>query len=320
VTLKILFLAASALIAAPVLAQSNPTLDQRVGKVEKQLKAVQRKVFPNGEPIEPETGPAAAVPGGAPVQSPIADLTARVDAIEKSLAALTGQVETQGNRIRTLEDQMKAQAAAAAPPPDAATAGPVTGDTAEPVPPPAIEIAQPPATRPGATQTSNRSATTRPSPTATAAAARTTAARAQAVAAIEIPATGDAAEDSYSYAFRRFQAQLFPEAEAQLKDYATKYPRGKRISFARNLLGRAYLDDGKPALASMAFLDNYQKNAQGERAAESLSWLGTSLVRLGKKPDACRVYDEFDDVYGAKAAADVRARVTRGRSEAGCAK
>jgi TolA-binding protein len=310
---KALILAASALVAAPVLAQSNPTLDQRVGKVEKQLKAVQRKVFPNGEPIEPETGPAAATPGGAPVQSPIADLTARVDAIEKSLAALTGQVETQGNRIRVIEDQLKTmpqQLPTAAAPVDSAS---VAGDTAEPPPP---EVIQQPVRRPVATTPP----VARPSPNATAAGARTTAARAQAVAAIEVPATGDAAEDMYSYGFRLYQAQLFPEAEAQLKDYATKYPRGKRVSFARNLLGRAYLDDNKPALASMAFLDNYQKNAQGERAAESLSWLGTSLIRLGKKPDACRVYDEFDDVYGAKAPVDIRARVTRGRSEAGCAK
>lgn len=317
--LKALFLAASALVAAPVFAQANPTLDQRVGKVERQLKAVQRKVFPNGEPIEPEIAPAAATPGGAPVASPIADLTARVDAIEKSLAALTGQVETQGNRIRVIEDQLKAQAAAAAAPPvDAMTTAPVTGDTGEAPPP--VETTPPPSARPAVTPISTRPVATRPSPTATAAAARTTAARQQAVSAIEVPATGDAAEDMYSYGFRLYQAQLFPEAEAQLKDYATKYPRGKRISFARNLLGRAYLDDNKPALASMAFLDNYQKNSAGERAAESLSWLGTALIQLGKKPDACRVYAEFDDVYGAKAAADVRARVTRGRSEAGCAK
>jgi TolA-binding protein len=317
VKFKTLILAASALVAAPALAQQNPTLDQRVGKVEKQLKAVQRKVFPNGEPIEPETGPIVATPGGAPVASPIADLTARVDAIEKSLAALTGQVETQGNRIRVIEDQLKAQAAAAAPPPEALNSAPVTGDTAEAAP---VETAPPPMTRPAVTPISTRPVTTRPSPAAAAAGARTTAARQQAVSAIEVPATGNAAEDAYSYGFRLYQAQLFPEAEAQLKDYVTKYPRGPRISFARNLLGRAYLDDGKPALASMAFLENYQANAKGERAAESLSWLGTALVRLGKKPDACRVYDEFDDVYGVKAPTDVRSRVTRGRSEAGCAK
>lgn len=308
--LKALILAASALVAAPVLAQSTPTLDSRVGKVEKQLRAVQRKVFPNGEPVEPETGPAAATPDGAPVQSPIADLTARVDAIEKSLAALTGQVETQGNRIRIVEDQLKASAAPPVTAPAAIDSAPVSGDTAETAPAP--EPVAAPVRRPAATPTA--------SPSATAAGARTTAARRTAVSAIEVPASGDAAEDAYSYGFRLYQAQLFPEAEAQLKDYATKYPRGKRVSFARNLLGRAYLDDGKPALASMAFLDNYQKDAKGERAAESLSWLGTALVRLGKKPDACRVYDEFDDVYGAKAAADLRARVTRGRSEAACAK
>ena len=308
---KALILAASALCAAPVLAQSNPTIDQRVGKVEKQLRAVQRKVFPNGEPIEPETGPVAATPDGAPVQSPIADLTARVDAIEKSLAALTGQVETQGNRLRTVEDQLKAQAAPPAIAPATLETAPVTGDTAEAAPPPEA-VAAPTRRPPVVTPTV--------SPGATAAGARTTAARRAAVSAVEVPATGDAAEDAYSYGFRLYQAQLYPEAEASLKDYVAKYPRGKRISFARNLLGRAYLDDSKPALASMTFLDNYQKNAQGDRAAESLSWLGTALVRLGKKPDACRVYDEFDDVYGARAAADLRTRVTRGRSEAGCAK
>ncbi|CAM3190255.1 TolA-binding protein [Sphingomonas antarctica] len=310
-TLKALILA-SALVATPLLAQANPTLDQRVGKVEKQLKAVQRKVFPGGEPIEPDTAPAATTPDGAPVQSPIADLTARVDAIEKSLAALTGQVETQGNRLHIVEDQLKAQTTPA-PAPVAATdteSAPVSGNTAETAPPPEPVIT--PVRRPAATVPA--------SPSATAAGARTVAARRAAVSAVEVPATGDAAEDMYSYGFRLYQAQLFPEAEASMKDYAAKYPRGKRISFARNLLGRAYLDDGKPALASMAFLDNYQKDAKGERAAESLSWLGTALIRLGKKPDACRVYDEFDDVYGAKAAADVRQRVTRGRSEAGCTK
>ncbi len=246
-----------------------------------------------------------------PSQSPITDLTARVDAIEKSLAALTGQVETQGNRLRAVEDQLKTmpqQLPLNAVPTEGA---PVAGDTAEAAPAPETV----PTRRLGTT-----SQPTRSNAAATAAGARTEAARQQAVAAIEVPATGDAAEDAYSYGFRLYQAQLYPEAEASLKDYVAKYPRGKRVSFARNLLGRAYLDDGKPALASMAFLENYQKNAQGERAAESLSWLGTALIRLGKKPDACRVYDEFDDVYGAKAAADVRARAVRGRSEAGCAR
>ena len=39
--------------AGPVTAQSDP-LVQRVGKLEKEMTAVQRKVFPNGVAIEPE--------------------------------------------------------------------------------------------------------------------------------------------------------------------------------------------------------------------------------------------------------------------------
>ncbi len=41
--------------AAPVVAQSDP-LAQRVGKLEKEMTAVQRKVFPNGVAVEPEIG------------------------------------------------------------------------------------------------------------------------------------------------------------------------------------------------------------------------------------------------------------------------
>ena len=41
--------------AGPVTAQSDP-LVQRVGKLEKEMTAVQRKVFPNGVAIEPEIG------------------------------------------------------------------------------------------------------------------------------------------------------------------------------------------------------------------------------------------------------------------------
>ncbi|MEY2927740.1 MAG: hypothetical protein RL367_2217, partial [Pseudomonadota bacterium] len=66
--------------------------------------------------------------------------------------------------------------------------------------------------------------------------------------------------------------------------------------------------------------ENYQKNPKGERAAESLSWLGVALTKLKKLPDACKVYQEFDDVYGATAPAALKARVASGRVDAQCAK
>jgi len=143
--------------------------------------------------------------------------------------------------------------------------------------------------------------------------------RKAAIEAVEIPATGDAIEDAYTYGFRLWTAKLYPEAQMKLKEFVAKNPNHKRASYAQNLLGRAYLDEGKPALASVAFYDNYQKMPRGERASESLYWLGVALTKLKKPADACKVYKEFDDVYADKAGADLKAKVAKGKTDAKCA-
>ena len=136
--------------------------------------------------------------------------------------------------------------------------------------------------------------------------------------AVEIPVTGDATEDAYTYGFRLWQAKLFPEAQIKFKEFVAKNPTHKRASYAQNLLGRAYLDEGKPALASVAFYDNYQKMPRGERASESLYWLGVALTKLNKPGDACKAYKEFADVYGERASTDLKAKVTKGKADAKC--
>ena len=50
----------------------------------------------------------------------------------------------------------------------------------------------------------------------------------------------------------------------------------------------------------------------------SLYYLGVALTRLKKLPDACKVFDEFKDVYGNSAPADLKARVAKARTEASC--
>src|SRR5690349_162374 len=103
-----LILMASA--AAPALAQERPaSIDRRLERIEQQLRAVQRRVFPDGNSqfVEPEIGDQpAAGPGGSLSGDALTSLTARVDALEAQLRALTGQVEENGSRTRQVEQQL----------------------------------------------------------------------------------------------------------------------------------------------------------------------------------------------------------------------
>lgn len=305
-------------IAAAVIALATATsgfaqtapIDQRVGKLEKEMRAVQRTVFPQGVPVQPDltTPTTPPVAAGNPASAPITDLTARVDALERQLATLTGASEQNGFKIKQLEDALAriqtrlttlegGAPAAVVTYPSVGGPGPVT-----PTPP----IATPkPANRPPV-------AAAEPS-------AKPDPARRSAVAAIEMPSTGDAVEDDYTYAFRLYTAKFYPEAQAKLKEFTAKYPvTNKRWSYAQNLLGRAYYDEGKPANASVAFNENYEKAPRGERAADSLTWLGQSLVRLKQNAKACTVFKVLEEDYGRSLTADQKTRAAKGRSDAKC--
>lgn len=115
-------------------------------------------------------------------------------------------------------------------------------------------------------------------------------------------------------------AKRYPEAVAALRDVVAKYPKHRRASYAQNLLGRALMDDNKPANAAEAFLENYQKMPRGERAPDSLYFLGQSMMKL-KPPRtdrACQVYAELIDVYGEKIEQSLKDRVAKGRADAKC--
>jgi TolA-binding protein len=314
-TVFIAALLSSSVIISAAIAQTAPNvIDLRVGKLEKEMKAVQRTVFPNGVAVEPEIGAIAGSTIGNPASTPLADVTARVDALEAQLKTLTGQTEQDGFRIKKLEDAVKAlrtETDARLKAIEGNAASEAKAATVPPIAAQPLQIASKPAQKP-------IEPIARPTAAKPSAPVKPDAARKEKLAAIEIPSSGDAAEDAYTYGFRLWTANLYPESQVKLKEFVAKYPSHKRASYAQNLLGRAYLDEGKPALASVAFYDNYQKNPRGERAAESLVWLGTALTKLKKPADACKVYSEFTEVYSATAAGDLKARVAKGRADAKC--
>lgn len=289
-TFGITILLTSLLVSTPASAQ-NANVDKRVDRLEQEMRAVQRKVFSGGstryfEPeITAESGPAS--PATAITTSAVTDLIARVDTLERSLANLTGQVEENGFRLKKIEDRLAAAEAPAAIPNATSAAGTAPIVAPKATPKAAVEAAPDPK-------------------------------RVVGVAAIVMPDTGDAGEDAYVYGYRLWEAKFYPEAQTQLKKMVEDHAGHRRASFAQNLLGRAYLDDKKPALASVALYENYQKRPRGERAPDSLYFLSTALVQLGKKADACRVLAEMQDVYPEVASGRLADRVTSGKAAANC--
>jgi TolA-binding protein len=301
-------------LAAPAAAQSGgssgsggaaTSVPQRVDRLEREMRAVQRKVFPGGSQqfFEAEiTPPQATGPApGTPVGSPVSDLTARVDALERELSRLTGQAEQNAFKLRQIEDALNRFKGDTEFRLNAVEGGAAAAGAAS-----------------GAGSTSPRPAA--PRETAPATSPRDIPPEPSTDAAPLSPAvsTGDAGEDAYMAGYRLWEAKRFPEAAAALKAVVAKYPNHKRASYAQNLLGRAYLDDNKPAAAAEAFYANYQKMPRGERAPDSLYYLGQSLVALKKPADACKVYDELLDVYGEKINATLKDRIAKGRSDAKC--
>ncbi|WP_338419529.1 tetratricopeptide repeat protein [Sphingomonas suaedae] len=294
-------LAAMAAVALPVAAQSSRDgIEGRVDRLEREMRAVQRKVFPGGagQTVEPQITAPQQGPGapGIPASGVVTDLTARVNALESQLSGLTGQIEQSQYRIRQLEDAFNAYKRST----DARlkaledTASSVGGaETSAPVP----------GTRP-ATGGPTTSTPTRPTTP---------------VAGVERPSTDDPAEDGYIYGFRLWSAKQYDKAIAELRTVVQKHPKHRRASYAQNLLGRALLDQGKPALAATAFFENYQKMPNGERAADSLYYLAQALVKM-KKPasEVCKVYDELTQVYGDRISEAMKMDVATGRSASKC--
>ena len=293
-------LAAAALIpASSAMAQRQPppTAEQRLERLERQVQQVQRQVFPRGGPAD--TAGFSAEP--AATQSSVATLDQRLDAMERQMADILRQSEENGHglrglqadlgklrsdqdqRIATLEQRLNEAAAVAA--------------AAPPVEP---AVSTKPATTKPKTETVGTTVPSTGGPaTATADAS-------------------DPAEDAYSEGFRLWEAGQYDQAITSLRAFSSAYPKHRRASFANNLIGRALLDKGDARAAAEALLANYRSNPRGERAADSLYYLGQALMQLGQPGQACKAYQELDAVYGSKVRGDLKQQVQAAEAKAQC--
>ena len=281
--------------AVPAAAQVD---EARMRKLEAEVRAMQRKVFPGTTTGGTFDQNAAAATGQTsvtmtPSTTALSDVLARLDAMEARLATLTSQVETNTNALARLTGRVAALEPATAM---------GTSDTGAYVPP-ATTITTPKPT---------------PTPTATPRPVAPSNERLARVQAITKPASGDAGEDEYSYGYRLWEAKLYPEAQQQLQLYVQKYPTHKMISYGRNLLGRAYLDEGKPKEAASWFVKNYDGDAQGARAADSLLYLSESMIVIKDTKRACIALAKFSETYPALATGRLKAQYDSNRAKVKC--
>ncbi|WP_419814118.1 tetratricopeptide repeat protein [Glacieibacterium sp.] len=284
---------ATLLIVTPALAQdSDPVLGKRVGKLESEMRAVQRKVFPGGDAryFEPEIAPAQAAPPetvGSPALAPLADLTTRVGEIETQLRTLTGQVEAQQNRLRLLEEaqtKFRADTEFRLTTIEGGGKSPVAAVPGGAAPPEATD-GPAPAPKPAATKPDTA------------------------------PATPEA---QWRAAYALVIAKNYDEAEPALQDFIAANPKSTRASDAQYWLGKTYAAQDQPAQAAKAYLDGYQKFPKGTRAPDSLLGLSQALIDLKKPQQACRSLNELDAVYAAKLTPALKAQAAKARTTAKC--
>jgi len=282
----------------PALAQRNPTPDQRLDRLERQVRQVQKQVFPKGQPADTalfSDEPAATA-------TSVRTLDDRLNSLERQLADILRQSEENGHRVAQMESdvaRMRADSdqrlqaleragASAAATTETAEAEPAATEAPPPAPKPKVEKAEANSTKPGAIPT------------------------------INVAPASDPAEAAYDEGYQLWMNKKYDQAVTSLRAMASSFPGHRRVSWANNLAGRALLDKGQPRAAAEALLSNYRANPKGERAADSLYYLGQSLMKLGQAGQACKAYSELEDVYGSTMRAELKKLLPTAKAGAAC--
>jgi TolA-binding protein len=294
------FAAFAALTLSPAAAQRRPpTPEQRIDRLEKQVRQVQRQVFPKGQPAD--TAGYSDAP--AATQDAVNNLNNRLDAVERQLADILRQAEENGNRVGQMESELARlradqdrrlralETSSAAATQDAGTTeqSDQTDQTDAPPPRPQPKV-------------ESRTAKPEPKPAV-------------------LASTGNIdadAEAAYDQGYQLWTAGKYDAAIASLRAMVKKYPDHRRVSWANNLIGRSLLDKGQPRAAAEALLANYRRDKNGERAQDSLFYLGQALVKLGQPGQACKAYAELEDVYSGQVRAPLKAALPNAKAEAKC--
>ena len=233
---------------------TDSSLNKRLKKIEKQLKAVQRKVFKPGSKFQgqkeaPISG--SAVTGG---NVRFADMETRIAQLETQLRQLTGRIEESNYQADQLKQKMDRLARdyefRLA---ELEKAGPRSGTTEKPAAPSGV------------------------TPKST--------------GADILPAGSE--KQQYSYAQKLVTKGQYAKAEKALSVFLKRYPKGALAGNAQYWIGQTYYVRKMYTKATRAFLEGYNNYPKSPKAAAFLLKIGMSLNAMGEKTDACDAYREL---------------------------
>lgn len=266
-------------------------LQTRLGQLERQLRAVQRRVF-NGPALEaPAGGDAAPATGGG---NQVAELQIKLAALERQLSQLTGRLEElefaqrqNANAVKAVQRELELRFASGAP-------TTVPGSSTPPAPRSAAPGA--PEGQPLGDQL--------PAP------------QAPAVPSVALPDGTPRERFDYAFGFIRSNnlddgrkaMELFLEAHSDDLEIATN---------ARFWLGRIHLRQDRPAEAAQAFLTIIETAPNHPKFPDALIDLSEAAIGLGSNADACDALLEFRKVADGTSPR-LKSRAARLSERAGC--
>jgi tol-pal system protein YbgF len=303
------------LAVAPVHAQSERDMANRLSRVENEMRTLARAIYKGEEP------PPGAFSGGG---ADSAALGVRMDQLETQLRDMNGRLEEQGNQIDQLRQQlermsgdidMRLNSGAGG----AASAPYTTGGYVPPQPSAStVSSTSTSAVNYGAPQEAPYPQDTSPQGgySYNSGGASATSGTLGTVGATS-PSPNDPAAMAYENAFSLLKSGQYDAAERGFNDFLSQNPGHSLAGNAKYWLGESYYARGQYDKASRTFAEAYQQYPKSSKAPDNLLKLGMSLAGQGKKDDACIALGQIEKEF-ASTAGPVLRRAKEEMSHFGC--
>jgi tol-pal system protein YbgF len=255
-------------VSLPSYAQDS--VEKRVKILEKQLRAVQRKVFTKSSMFKDEKKQTQNIPadmgGGLSRGVGLADMEARIAQIETELRLLTGKIEENEYRTAQLEQKLEAY----------------MKDSEFRFTD--LETAK----KPSSSMVKNSKKETSKTPPAQKDTVRSEG---------QITLPSGSVMERYNYAYSFVRKRQYVKAEHAFTEFLVNHPKDKLAGNAQFWLGQTYYVRKMYDKASRAFIKGYETYPKSPKIPGYLLKIGMSLAATGDKELACGALDELKSSY-----------------------